>query len=354
MTKKLAEKGPELLVFSTYGRGGASARVRLYDWLDHCGLTNAQRSDYLGTANNQFSALSQRLPEVLTAESKLRRLLRDLENQHIVISKQASPFSSGGIEQRLLERAAHSTYDFDDALLHDTAGWARRIWSKKTLWTRAVEAADVVIAGSTILANQASELSNNVVVIPSCIEPDRYVVKTDYELAEAPLGVWIGSPATEKFLLLLTEPLLSLNRERGLRIKVISAGDASLGALDSMIDRVAWSEEAFANDLSAGDFGLMPLDDTSFTRGKCSYKLLQYAASGLPVVGSPVGANDDALTKLGGFKATTGREWIESIEAILDMSARERARKGAVALGGVREHYSFGAWKDSWLRAVGM
>ena len=35
----------------------------------------------------------------------------------------------------------------------------------------------------------------------------------------------------------------------------------------------------------------MPLPDDPFTRGKCSFKVLEYSASGLPVVALPVGTN---------------------------------------------------------------
>lgn len=39
----------------------------------------------------------------------------------------------------------------------------------------------------------------------------------------------------------------------------------------------------------------MPLTDDDFTRGKCSYKMLQYMACGKPVVVSPVGMNNKIL-----------------------------------------------------------
>jgi glycosyltransferase involved in cell wall biosynthesis len=40
-------------------------------------------------------------------------------------------------------------------------------------------------------------------------------------------------------------------------------------------------------ELSSSDIGIMPLKHTMFENGKCGFKLIQYMASGLPVVASP-------------------------------------------------------------------
>jgi glycosyltransferase involved in cell wall biosynthesis len=48
--------------------------------------------------------------------------------------------------------------------------------------------------------------------------------------------------------------------------------------------------------------GIMPLEDTAWARGKCSFKMLQYMSCGIPVVVSPVGMNLEIL-KMGGSAA---------------------------------------------------
>jgi len=97
----------------------------------------------------------------------------------------------------------------------------------------------------------------------------------------------------------------------------------------------------------------MPLEDTPFARGKCAYKLLQYAAAGLPAVGSPVGANRQALERFDGFAPATGAEWYTAIESLLGATTAERSRLGATARTAVEEHYSFDAWEPEWRRAIG-
>ena len=83
--------------------------------------------------------------------------------------------------------------------------------------------------------------------------------------------------------------------------------------------------------MAASDIGLAPLPDNRFTKGKCGFKILQYAAAGLPVVASPVGANAEYIQDgTNGFYAVDGSAWIEKISLLLkDSQLREQmARMG--------------------------
>ncbi|WP_166805976.1 glycosyltransferase [Cryobacterium sp. TMT1-3] len=292
-----------------------------------------------------------RIPRV---EAELRELVKSVSKKTVLLSRQASPFSNGRVEEDLLTHAGRSVYDFDDALMHTPTSSRERIWSKRRVWSRSVAAADIVIAGNDYLAAEAAHYSNNVLVIPSCVEPKTYTQKVEYEIAKDPVAVWLGSPSTEQYLQSIAGPLLSMNKAKGLRLLVISAGQATLGPLDDMIDRKNWSNLAFQNDLVGADFGIMPLDDTPWSRGKCAYKLLQYAAAGLPIVGSPVGVNDLVLRQADGFSASTLRDWEESIEALINEPAGRRALRGRNGRCAVETNYSFAAWAPVWHEAMGL
>jgi glycosyltransferase involved in cell wall biosynthesis len=91
-----------------------------------------------------------------------------------------------------------------------------------------------------------------------------------------------------------------------------------------------------------------------YERGKCAYKLLQYGASGVPIVGSPVGANVSALERLGGFSASTPSDWVDALSACLTAPAVDRKNRGEQGVAGVQMHYSYEAWSAEWRRAVGL
>ena len=107
-------------------------------------------------------------------------------------------------------------------------------------------AADIVIAGNEVLAERAALDGAEVVMIPSCVEPEAYRQKTDFQGGDSPRAVWIGSPSTEHHLSLVSDALMTVHRTHGLRLTVMSAGSASLGPLDAMADRVAWNANTFA------------------------------------------------------------------------------------------------------------
>jgi glycosyltransferase involved in cell wall biosynthesis len=59
----------------------------------------------------------------------------------------------------------------------------------------------------------------------------------------------------------------------------------------------------------------MPLEDSEWSKGKCSYKFLLYASCAVPTITSPVGMNQDVL-QLGrvGLPAATPAEWRDALE----------------------------------------
>lgn len=344
----------ELVTVTPYGRAGASSRVRVFEWLDHLHL-DAQSETYLGGASAGLGVLRSDPIGVVAAERRLRRLMHEVSGATVLLGRNASPLSRGGVESAILGAAERSVYDFDDALFADPARGPRGLFAKSRIWRRAVEAADHVVAGNDYLADAASAYADAITVVPSCVEPEDYVLKRDHDFAgRPPRAVWLGSPSTEQYLVPIADALLAEHRRSGLTLRVISRGRRSLGDLDRMIERVDWSAATFAADLVDNEVGIMPLPDDPWTRGKCAYKLLQYGAAGLPVLGSPVGANKDALKRLGGIAATSMDDWADALAVLVDTGPDARAQKGRTARAGVESHYSFEAWSGRWrLAALG-
>lgn len=341
-----------LYTVTPYGRSGGSSRVRVFDWLDHLSVPSCSLT-YANLATNSPRSLSRHPLRIVRGETALRRLASKIGGSALLLSKQASPFSHGSIEAELLSGAAHGVYDFDDAMQHEPGRGLGRFFPKKKIWAASVGAANVVIAGNAYLADQAMQLTdiNKIVVIPSCIEPAHYAHKFQYSIHEVPRAVWLGSPGTEPYLQTIAGPLLRMHRESGLRLTVISSGRASFGDLGDMVERVEWTKDS-ARRLIDADFGLMPLPDSPYARGKCAYKLLQYAASALPAIGAAVGENRRATAVLGQFSAHSDEDWLEAMRAIVEMSDSERRLLGVRGRTAVAQHYGFDAWAGEWASAV--
>jgi glycosyltransferase involved in cell wall biosynthesis len=343
----------QLTVFTPYGREAASARVRMVEWLEICGAPYELHT-YIGARNASPWTLVSHLPEVVLAEVRLRRFEHD-PGSTLVVHREASPFSTGDIEERLLRGAAFSVYDFDDALQWDVHGGLRRGFIDRPSKTeRCVKAADVVVAGSELLADWATGFAKNVTLIPTCVDPHAYVPKHNYELSDPPIVGWVGSPATEPNLRLLTEPLLMLHDRTGARLHVVSRGAANLGALDQMVTRVDWHSHTVSREMASFDIAVAPLRADLFGRGKCAYKILQYAAAALPVIGSATGANRRVVGELGIPAARSSDDWFMQLLSLIEAPASERARSGALARRRVEDCYSFTAWLPAMRTALGM
>jgi glycosyltransferase involved in cell wall biosynthesis len=274
--------------------------------------------------------------------------------QPLLLHREASPLSRGGLERRLLSRAQFTAYDFDDALQWDYgSGGAYRRWAPKAAKALiAAQKADRVIAGNAVLADWASEHNDDVVIIPSCVRPEAYRRKTNYELHEPPRLGWIGSADNEAYLLLIGPALREVNQRTGARLTLMGTTSPRLGDLEALIDRVPWSENAQYASLADFDVGLAPVPDDAYTRGKCGYKILQYAAAGTPAVGSPVGVNSRILGEIGMHAPASADEWVDALLELLARSATARASAGATAHEVVRQRYSFDAWDSRWRAAV--
>ena len=86
---------------------------------------------------------------------------------------------------------------------------------------------------------------------------------------------------------------------------------------------VDWSEKTEGALLNTCDIGIMPLCDDDFSRGKSAYKLIQYAASGLPAIASPVGENRYFIRDgINGFTPKTPAEWLGALRQLEDNSRR--------------------------------
>ena len=337
----------KLTAVSPYGPGIASYRERVGVWVDRLGLA-ADEHWYYGRGGTAASVGLSGIGRSLRAEAQLRRLRRD-GTSALLVHREASPFSTGKLESDLLAAADRSVYDVDDALYADWGGGnaLRRLFSKAGKAAACVEAATITVAGNDILANWAGALASDVRVIPTCVDPAAHPDRTDYEIHDPPRIVWVGSPSTAAHLDRVAEPLVRLNREVRAELTVVG-GTPTSAELNEMTTSVPWSPATQQRLLAEADVGIMPLADGPFERGKCGYKLLQYAAARLPAVASPVGVNRTILDRMGLPAAETGDDWYEALHEILTEPAPRRAQRADRAHATVVEHYSFDAWEPAW------
>jgi len=245
--------------------------------------------------------------------------------------------------RRLREAAARLAFDFDDAVTYRDP-WRGDPHStvRANRFVRTVSGADAVIAGSEALADLARPCGPRALfVAPTPVDAAAYGPAPGPRAPGEPVRFgWIGSRATLPYLGGIAGPLrAACAAVPGARLLVVA--DRPPGDLPGVpVEFEAWTEQGEAEALRRMDLGLMPLTDDPFSRGKCGFKVLQYAATGIPSVASPVGANL-ALVEPGrtGFLPATPAAWEEALVR-LARDPGERARLGAAARGQAERRWS--------------
>ena len=226
--------------------------------------------------------------------------------------------------RRLRKASKLLIFDFDDAIFIPRSG---RFSQRPARFRRIVKHCDHVWAGNRYLADEALRFNSQVTLLPTSIEIERYRPMAEKPGADT-LLVWIGSRSTGKYLADVLPVLESACAAiQNLRLKIIA--DFELHSDVLPIDNVPWSLASEACELAGSTIGIAPMTDDPWTRGKCGLKVLQYMASGLPVITSPYGVNRDLVVEgETGFHAISTRQWLDAIRTLANEPARA-ARMGA-------------------------
>jgi glycosyltransferase involved in cell wall biosynthesis len=318
------------LFLTRYGALGASSRVRAIQFFDTLEAQGIQCvlaplfSDSL--LDRKYQTGRYGMADLIRAYSA--RVIKMMTSRHfdlVWIEKEALPWVPAIIERAIL-RGVPYALDYDDAVFHNYD--RSRHWLVRRILGRRIDSlfpsARFVTVGNDYLAARARAGGAHAVIrIPSCINADSYLPKADYRFNGVPRIVWIGTPSTMACLDVVKDALREVARSTPFLLRVIGGRRMPVG--DVQVEWCPWSLQSESGLLAESDVGIMPLTDSPWARGKCGFKLVQYMASGLPAVASPVGVNAE-IVRHGrtGFLATSTRDWIESLSALLhDRSLRQ-------------------------------
>ena len=103
---------------------------------------------------------------------------------------------------------------------------------------------------------------------------------------------------------------------------------------------VPWDINTQEREIANFDIGVMPLDDSLHSRGKCGYKALQYMAAAVPAVVSDTGINSEIVQhgRLG-YATNEIEGFYHALEQLI-ISPKQRKDKGKASRLHVAEQYS--------------
>lgn len=227
--------------------------------------------------------------------------------------------------------------DVDDAIfLHRDGRFAKQL----------AQLSDLIICGNDFIAEWFSKWNNNIAIIPTAVDTRRYIPREENRSSQGKLVIgWIGTSGNFKYLYKIESALERVIKKRSeIIFKIISDQKPKFKEkLNEKIEYVKWSPKTEIADIQSMTIGIMPLDNTEWEKGKCSFKMLQYMACGIPVIVSPVGINAQILSESKiGFGVISLKDWVDALIFLLN-SPEQRKKMGSNGRKLVEAKYSINA-----------
>lgn len=286
--------------------------------------------------------MGKKLRLVTRALGRRLSLVRKVKDYDLVyLLREAALLGPPLFERLIAQSGVPMIFDFDDAIFVSYRSPSNGYLSylKFASKTKTIcRISSHVMVGNPYLADYARQVNDQVTVIPTTIDTEKYRVP-ERKKKDGPVVIgWTGSYSTVQHLDTMRGALKKLAEKESFRLRVIGTPSYECDPVE--VEAMKWRAETELEDLSEIDIGMMPLPDDRWSKGKCGLKALQFMALGIPTICSPVGVNTDIIQDdQNGFIAATEDEWVEKLTRLL-RSAELRQRLGHAGRVTVEEKYS--------------
>lgn len=338
----------KVLVLTKYPRMGASSRLRTLQFLpllETSGFEFTVQSlfDNAYLENLYNNGNRSKLASIRYYFKRFLTLLTVKQYDLIWIEKELFPYFPAFFEKILVTIGVRYIVDYDDAIFHNydfSKNKLIKFFLKKKI-DKVMKYSSCVMAGNNYLATRAkSSGAKNIKLRPTVVDHLKYETKEDVSKDLLTIG-WIGSPTTQKYITEIAPMLYEINRQCSFRLLLVGATTAIKKDLQGLeVDIYPWDENTEADLIRLMDIGIMPLHDGPWEKGKCGYKLIQYMASGVPVIASDVGVNREIIeNSKSGLLVKEQSDWSSTIVKLIN-SPNLRAQFGEAGRDAVEQNYS--------------
>ena len=345
----------KVLYLTKYSRKGASSRLRSYQYFPFLEAADIYVTVkpffdeyyidmiYAKKKINPFKLLRYYFSRFLT-------LLTLSKYDKIVIEKELFPYFFSWFERILHLLHINYIVDYDDAIFHNYDLSKNKIISMflKNKIYNVMKFSHCVVAGNNYLAEKAKKAgAKNIKIIPTVIDTNKYQVKDDYNSNLVVIG-WIGSPTTFQYLQSIMPILEHLTKNYNCEIHIVGAKAIGV-TYHSSVKFIDWNEKEEVSFIKDFDIGIMPLNNTPWDLGKCSYKLIQYMGCGLPVIASAVGMNKEVVeTGKNGYLVSDISQWEIYLIRLIESSVL-RKQMGTNGRKKVETYFNVAQKANEWI-----
>jgi glycosyltransferase involved in cell wall biosynthesis len=277
-----------------------------------------------GRFSNVASGIARRVGEVFTAG----------RYDALFVQREAMFFGPAVFEWLLTEvRGLPMILDLDDATYipytsptFGRLGSALKCFGKTD---RLIERADSVVCGNRFIAEYAASKGARTLTLPTTVDPD--IFKPSVKRNSIPVLGWIGTHSTFPLLESIFDVLSKLTSKHEFTLRIIGSGRSDLSVPNVTVENIPWALESEPMEFASFDIGLYPIVTSSsasdeWLKGKSGFKAIQYLASGIPFVMTPVGVCAEIGTPgVTHVNATTDDQWFEALDGLLADAARRQS-----------------------------
>jgi glycosyltransferase involved in cell wall biosynthesis len=240
-------------------------------------------------------------------------------------------------------------FDFDDSIFLFPS-WAKA--QKGTLENKEMERkihylisrSSEVIVSNAFLQERVATLNPHVSVIPTPVDTTYYKPAKKNRDGRPVLIGWTGTSGNLYYLRGIMDVFEKLWEEgENFKLRIICnipEQDYGIDMTKGYTEFREWKLRDEIKNFNEIDIGIMPLTDDDWTRGKAGFKILQFMASGIPIVASPVGVNSEiVIHEENGFLARTEEEWVRFLKGLIE-DGDLRDRMGENGRERIEKHYS--------------
>lgn len=303
------------ILFLTQGTHTPSSRFRVGQFVPHFQKAGIECTIAAGYGAGYNRIVKTKWGTPYKAAMQMKRFLFGLSAPAydlLFLQRPILPFTPWP-EEILHRLNPRMLFDVDDAIFTGVHG--EIVPARRHTFERCAALSAHVIAGNRFLSEAAGQPTKTT-VLPTVIDTDRYRPKRTPTTEESSVVIgWIGSSSTLRYVEQIL-PALRCVRDRypHVRIRIVCSEMPASMQHEDRFEFHTWSKEGEIAALQSFDIGIMPLEDSLTTRGKCGFKMIQYMAVGIPVVSSPVGANIDIFNgSHAGMLADSHDAWVHAL-----------------------------------------
>ena len=190
-----------------------------------------------------------------------------------------------------------------------------------------------------------------VLVIPTCVDYDKYPGKHYPDRIEEITFGWIGGDHNYHLLDTIIPILDKLASNHKFKLLVIG-GQLYKRNCNFEIEFQSWSLETEVANLYKIDVGLMPLKNNATAKGKGGFKLIQYMGLGIVSIANDVTINSQIINhENNSFLVRSEQDWFKAFYRILN-NEFSLSEMGCRAKEKIHKHYTFAANLDKYMRFI--